>query len=151
MCRPCCSACTTAPRQTYALFILTRWCRRRARNDRSALSRQGKPKVGAGACRATGSQHARGQSFVRCLHQRTPLDKIFSLEASRAEELRNDYLRYNAHVAFAAYSKTPRCSDSDARTCCGLLARAQRQPRHDLRAGISKRASRRGAYAERRS
>ncbi|CAJ1356044.1 unnamed protein product, partial [Effrenium voratum] len=57
--------------------------------------------------KSSGSQHAHGQCFVQCLHQHTPLEKIFRLPASRAEELRDDYLRYNAHVAYATYSKAP--------------------------------------------
>ena len=56
------------------------------------------------AQKSTGSLHGHLQCFVQCLHQHTPLTEIFQLPHWRLEALRQEYCKYQAHVAHAVYS-----------------------------------------------
>ena len=56
------------------------------------------------AQKSTGSLHGHIQCFVQCLHQHTPLTEIFQLPHWRLEALRQEYCKYQAHVAHAVYS-----------------------------------------------
>ena len=56
------------------------------------------------AQKSTGSLHGHMQCFVQCLHQHTPLTEIFQLPQWRLEALREEYCKYQAHVAHAEYS-----------------------------------------------
>jgi hypothetical protein len=56
------------------------------------------------AQKSTGSLHGHIQCFVQCLHQHTPLTEIFQLPQWRLEALRQEYCKYQAHVAHAEYS-----------------------------------------------
>ena len=57
--------------------------------------------------KSAGSPHGHIQLFVQCLHQHESLRDIFTLVEERAAELREEYLRYNAHVRRCVYGRDP--------------------------------------------
>eukprot|EP00435_Cladocopium_sp_Y103_P052258 s774_g16.t1 len=78
------------------------------------------------AQKSTGSLHGHIQCFVQCLHQHTPLTEIFQLSETKLAALREEYCRYQAHVAHSVYA-----GQTDEEIQNGIEASERAWPEHE--------------------